>query len=139
MNPHLVSLVVIVILLNVFSHSTVDSSSWGQSKSVAYDKKDCQNGHCHQQCHITPHAMEGPFYVPQQPFRANITEGKEGIPMRLELNLMDYHNNCDPVKDAEVHVWHPDALGVYSAYLGYYPLGKPGNFALPVMEQYLSL
>jgi protocatechuate 3,4-dioxygenase beta subunit len=71
--------------------------------------------------------MEGPFYVPGKPFRSDIREGREGIPLQLELIVQDYHSNCNPVPNAEVQVWQPDAMGVYSAYLGYYPLGEPGS------------
>lgn len=112
--------VLVVIIVNCATLPTLVWAKWGQPK------KECPGGHCHQQCVLTPHAMEGPFYVPLQPVRSDITEGKEGIPLKLELNFKDYHNKCGPVKDAEIHIWQPDALGVYSAYLGYYPLGKPG-------------
>lgn len=109
----------------VLACSLTVEAKWGQNSAFG-NKKGCTGGHCHPPCYPTPHAMEGPFYVPGQPIRADIREDREGVPLKLKLNVKDYHNNCAPVKDAEVHVWQPDAHGVYSAYLGYYPLGKPG-------------
>ncbi|CAL8148306.1 unnamed protein product [Orchesella dallaii] len=112
-----------IIVLNFICSTTV-LAKWGHKSD---SKKDCENGHCYQKCYPTPHAMEGPFYVPGQPFRRDVREGKEGIPLQLELNIMDFNNGCKPVVDADVHIWQPDAMGVYSAYLGLYPLGKPGS------------
>ncbi|ODN05189.1 Protocatechuate 3,4-dioxygenase beta chain [Orchesella cincta] len=114
-----------IIVLNLICSTNV-VAKWGQPKEDT--KKGCENGHCYQKCYPTPHAMEGPFYVPgQRRVRSDIREGKEGVPLKLELNFMDVNNGCKPVVDADVHIWQPDALGVYSAYLGFYPLGKPGS------------
>jgi protocatechuate 3,4-dioxygenase beta subunit len=79
-------------------------------------------------CSLTPTHGEGPFYLPNQPIRSNITEGKPGLPLKIHLNIKD--QTCKPIQGAEVHLWHSDALGHYSAYSGYYPLGDPSKFTL---------
>lgn len=114
------------IILYCFDSAPSVSGKWGQPKSDL-NKQDCLGEHCHTQCYPTPFAMEGPFYVPGKPVRSDIREDRDGIPLELKLKIKDYHSNCKPVVNAHVHVWQPDALGVYSAYLGYYPLGKPGK------------
>jgi len=69
----------------------------------------------------TPLGPEGPFYLPNQPIRSDIREDKEGLPFTITFRVKDC-NNGGPVTNGELHCWHADATGVYSAYLGLYPL-----------------
>lgn len=48
--------------------------------------------------------------------RRDITEGKEGTPLRLTLRIVNVNNGCAAVTDALVYVWHCDKDGVYSGY-----------------------
>lgn len=68
-------------------------------------------------CMLTPRAVEGPFYFDPRLERGDITEGKPGVPLGLELQVIE-GGNCMPVKDARVDIWHADALGCYSGYAG---------------------
>jgi len=72
----------------------------------------------------TPQGPEGPFYLPNQPIRSNIREDKDGLPFTITFRVKDCNNGGHPIANAEVHAWHADAVGVYSAYLGLYPLEK---------------
>lgn len=71
----------------------------------------------------TPKGPEGPFYLPKQPLRSNIVEDREGLPFLMKFNIKNC-NGGKPIANAEVHAWHADANGIYSSYLGLYPLGK---------------
>jgi protocatechuate 3,4-dioxygenase beta subunit len=64
-------------------------------------------------CVLTPELTEGPYYVPNEKVRRNITEGKPGTPLDLRLTVVDA-STCKPIKSAVVDIWHADALGVYS-------------------------
>jgi protocatechuate 3,4-dioxygenase beta subunit len=64
-------------------------------------------------CVLTPELTEGPYYVPNEPARRNVTEGKPGVPLLLRLSVVDV-STCRPVKGAAVEIWHCDAAGVYS-------------------------
>jgi protocatechuate 3,4-dioxygenase beta subunit len=64
-------------------------------------------------CVLTPELTEGPYYVPNEKVRRNITEGKPGAPLELRLTVVSA-SNCKPIKSAVVDIWHADALGVYS-------------------------
>jgi protocatechuate 3,4-dioxygenase beta subunit len=66
-------------------------------------------------CVLTPEAMEGPFYFDPNLVRSDITEGKQGAPLVLTLQIV-HANDCVPVPRARVDVWHTDALGLYSGY-----------------------
>ncbi|MFF4724865.1 intradiol ring-cleavage dioxygenase [Streptomyces mirabilis] len=72
---------------------------------------------------LTSETTEGPYYIDADKIRQDITEGKEGIPMTLELKVIDA-DTCKPVKNAAVDIWHCTALGVYS---GYEAMGSGGG------------
>jgi protocatechuate 3,4-dioxygenase beta subunit len=64
-------------------------------------------------CVLTPEMTEGPYYVPSEKVRRDITEGKPGVPLELRLTVVSA-STCKPIKGAVVDIWHADALGVYS-------------------------
>src|SRR5205085_5286710 len=64
-------------------------------------------------CVLTPEMTEGPYYVPNEKVRRNITEGKPGAPLELRLTVVNA-STCKPIKSAVVDIWHADGLGVYS-------------------------
>jgi protocatechuate 3,4-dioxygenase beta subunit len=81
-------------------------------------------------CVLTPEMTEGPYYVPAEKVRRNITEGKPGTPLDLRLTVVDA-STCKPIKSAVVDIWHADALGVYSGAIA----RKPGtNFMRGVQK-----
>jgi protocatechuate 3,4-dioxygenase beta subunit len=64
-------------------------------------------------CVLSPEMTEGPYYVPNEKLRRNITEGRPGTPLELRLTVVDA-STCKPIKSAAVDIWHADAGGVYS-------------------------
>ena len=68
-------------------------------------------------CDITPRQTEGPYYFNAGQVRRDITEGKPGIPLLVKLQLVEA-GSCEPLRDAVVDIWHPDAAGQYSGYRG---------------------
>lgn len=68
-------------------------------------------------CVLTPQSEQGPFYVDPKLVRSDITEGKDGVPLRLRLRVVEA-GACTPIKDARIDIWHCDAQGIYSAYPG---------------------
>jgi hypothetical protein len=64
-------------------------------------------------CVLTPEATEGPFYFDPKLVRSDITEGKQGAPVVLTLQIVEA-NDCAPLQDARVDVWHADGQGRYS-------------------------
>jgi protocatechuate 3,4-dioxygenase beta subunit len=65
------------------------------------------------QCILTPELTQGPYYVPGEAVRHDITEGKPGTPLLLSCRVVNA-STCKPIAKAAVDVWHCDALGVYS-------------------------
>ena len=67
-------------------------------------------------CVITPETTEGPYYFDPALVRADITEGRPGLPTRVRLQVVD--EKCRPIENARVDIWHCDATGLYSGYTG---------------------
>ncbi|MGW7256330.1 intradiol ring-cleavage dioxygenase [Streptomyces sp. NPDC054834] len=67
-------------------------------------------------CTLTKEMTEGPYYLDGALVRTDITEGKAGIPFKLALTVVN--SACTPISNALVEVWHTDALGEYSGYVG---------------------
>jgi protocatechuate 3,4-dioxygenase beta subunit len=73
-------------------------------------------------CVLAPELTEGPFYVPDEKVRRDITEGKAGLPLLLGLTVVNA-SSCKVIRNAAVDIWHCDALGEYSADIA----GNPGT------------
>jgi protocatechuate 3,4-dioxygenase beta subunit len=68
-------------------------------------------------CIIVPEVTEVPYYFDPALERVDITEGRPGLPLKLQMQVVDM--GCEPVPGARVDVWHCDADGIYSGYNGY--------------------
>ncbi|WP_019067056.1 intradiol ring-cleavage dioxygenase [Streptomyces hokutonensis] len=68
-------------------------------------------------CTLTKEMTEGPYYLDGALVRANVTEGKAGIPLKLALTVVN-DSTCAVIPNALVEIWHCDALGEYSGYVG---------------------
>ena len=64
-------------------------------------------------CVLTPELTEGPYYLAGDLVRANITDGREGVPLNLTINVVN-PTSCSVIENAAVDIWHCDALGYYS-------------------------
>lgn len=65
-------------------------------------------------CVLAPEQTEGPFFLPGDKLRRNVTEGKAGVPLTLKLTVLDV-SNCKPIRGAAFDIWHCDAVGTYAA------------------------
>ncbi|MBB93078.1 MAG: protocatechuate dioxygenase [Rhodobacteraceae bacterium] len=65
-------------------------------------------------CLLSAEVTEGPYYIDPDLVRADITEGREGVPLEMKLQVVDA--SCNPIEGARVDIWHCDAAGNYSGY-----------------------
>jgi protocatechuate 3,4-dioxygenase beta subunit len=65
-------------------------------------------------CLLTPEVTAGPYWVENRLTRRNITEGKAGLPLVIRFTVLNTRT-CRPIPNADVEIWHCDALGNYSA------------------------
>ncbi|MCT9139631.1 intradiol ring-cleavage dioxygenase [Streptomyces violarus] len=77
-------------------------------------------------CTLTKELTEGPYYLDGQYVRSDISEDKTGIPLNLTLTVVD-DDTCVPLKNALVEIWHSDALGEYSGFVGENGHDEPDN------------
>ncbi|MEV7884051.1 intradiol ring-cleavage dioxygenase [Streptomyces sp. NPDC002817] len=75
-------------------------------------------------CVLNGSVTQGPYYLDGALFRKNITDGKKGVPLTVKLTVLDRTEDCAPVKDAAVEIWHCDAWGYYSGYTTANPGGS---------------
>jgi protocatechuate 3,4-dioxygenase beta subunit len=71
-------------------------------------------------CVLTWEQTEGPYYIPTDLLRPDITEDRPGLPLQLTL-AVQRAVTCEPVSGATVEVWHCDALGEYSGFAAAQP------------------
>jgi len=66
-------------------------------------------------CTVTTELTEGPYYFDVDAIRSDITEDREGAPLRLGLRVLDA-DSWEPIRNAIVDIWHCDATGLYSGF-----------------------
>ncbi|RMZ85012.1 hypothetical protein DV738_g301, partial [Chaetothyriales sp. CBS 135597] len=64
-------------------------------------------------CTLQPDVTQGPYYVSGEYIRQDIREDQEGVPVYLDLQIIDT-STCEPVSDLYFDLWHANATGVYS-------------------------
>jgi protocatechuate 3,4-dioxygenase beta subunit len=67
-------------------------------------------------CAVIPSETEGPYPSNSLLLRRDITEGKAGLPLTVQLMVVNVNSSCTPVPGATVEIWHCDASGYYSEY-----------------------
>lgn len=90
-------------------------------------------------CVLTARAVEGPFFVPDSPLRSDLRDGQAGQALRLQLKFVDAAN-CRALAGAAIHIWHANALGIYSGYGSHSPDQvelTPGHVPVESGERFL--
>jgi len=72
-------------------------------------------------CIVTATETEGPYPYPggelTDPLdRSDITESQTGVALSLTINVVNANNDCAPVANARVDIWHCNKDGYYSGY-----------------------
>ena len=67
-------------------------------------------------CTVSPSETVGPYPSLQDFVRSDIREGKPGLPVTLNMTIVNVSNACAPVAGAVVDIWQCDAAGNYSQY-----------------------
>ena len=69
-------------------------------------------------CTLNAEVTEGPYSLEGALVREDIREDKEGVEVRYTFTVVDQANDCAPLADALVEIWHCDSLGEYSGFVG---------------------
>lgn len=65
-------------------------------------------------CALTTELTEGPYYIDMDTIRRDIREDRPGQLLHVDLRVLD--QQCAPIRDALVEIWHCDAVGTYSGF-----------------------
>ena len=76
-------------------------------------------------CRVATATIEGPYYIDKEIVRSDIREDQPGLPLELELRLVNANGGCAPIAGAVVSIWHCNADGEYSGYLSNDPSKMP--------------
>ena len=89
-----------------------------------------------EECVLIPNETPGPFPLDLTEnnffFRQDVRENEEGVPLRLRLKIIG-SDNCLPMPNVRVNIWHCSAEGWYS---GYDVSGNPGQEDLTYLRGY---
>ncbi|KAI8805908.1 Intradiol ring-cleavage dioxygenase [Cladochytrium replicatum] len=85
-------------------------------------------------CVLNPEVTEGPYWIAGELVRQDITDNEPGIPLTLDLGLMDV-TTCTPISGAYVELTHRNSpiLGFYSGYT-LSSLGSPSGSHSPLTD-----
>lgn len=87
-------------------------------------------------CTLIPTETAGPFPLDLTAnttfFRSDVTEGQQGTPLTIKLKILGV-NNCEPMKNVRVNIWHCNKDGLYS---GYDNSNNPGQAGLTYLRGY---
>lgn len=73
-------------------------------------------------CLATTETGPGPYYLPDCPYRIDVTEGEEGLGLFIGLKIVNA-KNCEKIHRARVEIWQANAQGRYSGFpLGSFPM-----------------
>jgi hypothetical protein len=64
-------------------------------------------------CILQPEVTQGPYYVNGELIRQNLTEDQDGVPLVLEIQIIDT-SICEPVPALFIDIWNCNSTGVYS-------------------------
>jgi protocatechuate 3,4-dioxygenase beta subunit len=65
-------------------------------------------------CTLTAEQTEGPYYFDADAVRSDVRDGRPGTTLNLAVRVRD--DQCKPIRNAIVDLWHCDAGGVYSGF-----------------------
>ncbi len=74
-------------------------------------------------CTLIPEETQGPFPLlailsNSAVVRTDIRESETGMPLRLDVTLLNTNNAFVPITNAAVYIWHCNSAGEYSGYSG---------------------
>lgn len=87
--------------------------SHASTKDVTYGDDETKLFTDNSSCVLQPEVTQGPYYVDGELVRTNMVEDQEGVPLYLDVQLVDT-STCEPVTATFVDFWHCNSTGVYS-------------------------
>jgi protocatechuate 3,4-dioxygenase beta subunit len=107
-----------LVAAGLASADTVTSTATATDQATATVSSDASASASTGVCTLTAEVTEGPYSLDGALIRTDLREEKEGVEVQYTFTVVDQDNDCAPLADALVELWHCDALGEYSGYVG---------------------
>ncbi|WP_406460114.1 intradiol ring-cleavage dioxygenase [Streptomyces sp. NBC_01622] len=107
-----------LVAAGLASADTVTSSATATDEATTTISTDASASASSGVCTLTAEVTEGPYSLDGALVRTDLREEKEGVEVQYTFTVVDQDNDCAPLADALVELWHCDALGEYSGYVG---------------------
>ncbi|MBK3570923.1 intradiol ring-cleavage dioxygenase [Streptomyces sp. MBT62] len=107
-----------LVAAGLASADTVTSSTTATDQATSTVSTDASASASTGVCSLTAEVTEGPYSLDGALVRTDLREEKEGVEVQYTFTVVDQDNDCAPLADAFVELWHCDALGEYSGYVG---------------------
>ena len=92
---------------------TVANTSHLSTESYNLDTPETTIFNSSNTCILNPEGETGPYYVPGELIRSNLTESQPGVPIVLEAQFVDV-TTCAPIEGLWWDLWNCNSTGVYS-------------------------
>jgi hypothetical protein len=79
------------------THESTSDVSYGDDETLLFADDST--------CILQPEVTQGPYYVDGELIRGDITDGQEGVPLYLDIQLVDT-SSCEPVPAVYMDLWH---------------------------------
>ncbi len=111
----LLGMAAVIPLVSACGSTTVDPTGTTGGSTTG-----STNGSSATDCTVTPSETAGPFptKVPANFVRKDITDGRTGVAMTMNITIKNANASCAALAGALVDVWHCDKDGYYSEYGG---------------------
>ena len=116
----LLGIAAVAPLVGACSSTTIDPVTSTTTGTGTTTTTGSTNGSSASDCSVTPSETEGPFptKVPANFVRKDITDGRTGVAMTMNITIKNASASCAALAGALVDVWHCDKDGYYSEYGG---------------------
>ncbi|WP_133909717.1 intradiol ring-cleavage dioxygenase [Streptomyces sp. NBC_00582] len=104
--------------LAIAGMASADTTTSESGSSAAAAKASTSSSAASGVCTLNAEVTEGPYSLEGALVREDIREDKEGFEVQYTFTVVDQANDCAPLADALVEIWHCDALGEYSGFVG---------------------
>nr|AYV89235.1 intradiol dioxygenase isoform X2 [Tetranychus evansi] len=84
-------------------------------------------------CVLAPYTTEGPYFLPDDFERSDITDGQTGVNLDLNLKLTNA-KDCSPLSNYFVHIWQANPMGHYSGVQEFNVFPEPSFRPKPVTD-----
>ena len=83
------------------------------------------------ECVLIPQETEGPYPMDlsgdASKFRQDVTDGYPGVQLDLTMTIVNVNDNCKPIPNVRVDIWHCNKDGYYSGFTNTGYLGTQDN------------